>query len=555
MVQLKEAKFIRKGRLGYARVVNMQKTTYKPVVLVVMDGFGVSAEERANAVALAKKPTLDSFDAYYPFTTLQASGIAVGLPWGETGNSEVGHLTIGAGRVIYHHLPRIINAIHDGSFYQNEAFLKAIEHVKARNSKLHIIGLASSGSVHAHVDHLYALLRLAEMGGASRSFLHIITDGKDAIQKEGGKFMGHLAERMAKESPSVRIGSVIGRFYAMDRDEQWERTRKAYELYTQGLGTAIPGSLSEYLGAGYDQGLTDEFIEPGFVPGENGKMLGAVEDGDAVIFANFREDSMRQIVHAFTNPNFDAFPRVVLNNLFVVTMTEYERGIEAKVAFLPIEVRAPLARIISDAGLKQLHIAETEKYAHVTYFFNGGREKPLSHEERILVPSMTNVHFDEVPEMKSAEITSRVIAEMPRYDFILVNYANTDMVGHSGNLEAATRAVEAIDRALADLSKEVLAADGVLVVTGDHGNVEAKRDPLTGEKITEHSLNPVPLYIVGKDFRLSSPRSSNEIRKRKREIGGILTDVAPTVIELMGLKKPAEMTGSSLLLQLLRQRP
>ncbi len=531
----------------------MQKKTYKPVVLVVMDGFGISQEERANAVALAKKPTLDSFDAYYPFTTLQASGIAVGLPWGETGNSEVGHLTMGAGRVIYHHLPRIINAIHDGSFYKNEAFLKAIEHVKAHNSKLHIIGLVSSGSVHSHVDHLYALLRLVETEGVSRSFLHIITDGKDAIQKEGGKFMGHLSERMTKESPSVSIASVIGRFYAMDRDLQWGRTKKAYELYTKGAGAAIQDSVGDYLRACYERDLTDEFIEPGFIPDKNSKMPGAVEDGDAVIFTNFREDSMRQIVHAFASPNFDAFPRQILENLLIVTMTEYERGINALVAFPPIEIRAPLAHVISDAGLKQLHIAESEKYAHVTYFFNGGREKPFPNEERILVPSMTNVHFDEVPEMKSAEITARVIAELPRHDFVLVNYANTDMVGHSGDLAAATKAVEAIDRALADLAEEILATDGVLLVTGDHGNVEAKRDPVTGEKITEHSLNPVPFYIVGKDFRSSSPRSSDEIRKRKKEIGGILTDVAPTVIELMGLRKPAEMTGGSLLAMIARR--
>ncbi|MBI2097084.1 MAG: 2,3-bisphosphoglycerate-independent phosphoglycerate mutase [Candidatus Sungbacteria bacterium] len=525
----------------------MKLRTYKPVALVVMDGFGVSLEEKANAVALAKKPTLDTLDTYYPFTTLQASGIAVGLPWGERGNSEVGHLTMGAGRVIYHSLPRITNDIQDGGFYRNEAFLKAIEHSKINNSKLHLIGLASSGSVHAYIEHLYALLRLLETHQVPRVYLHIVTDGKDAIPKEGEKFMAHLGERMAKEFPHVAIGSVIGRFFAMDRDEQWERTKKAYQLYAEGLGKAITGQVGDELRASYDLGVTDEFIEPAFIPDVTGAMPSVVEDKDAVIFTNFREDSMRQIVRAFAEPAFDAFPRKFMRNLLIVTMTEYERGMNTLVAFPPIEIHAPLARIISEAGMRQLHIAETEKYAHVTYFFNGGREKPFQNEERILVPSLTATHPDDVPEMKAAEITARVVSELPHYDFTLVNYANADMVGHSGNLEAAVKAVEAVDRSLGELLREVPKDGGVVIVTGDHGNVEAKRNPLTGEKLTEHSLNPVPFYIVGEDFRLSIPRTPEGIRQRKREIGGILTDVAPTIIELLGLRKPPEMTGGSLL--------
>jgi len=532
----------------------MQQKSYKPVVLVVMDGFGVSAETEANAVAMATKPTLDMFDVNFPFTTLQASGVAVGLPWGERGNSEVGHLTMGAGRVIYHHLPRIIYSIHDKSFYQNEAFLKAAAHVKKNGTKLHILGLVSSGSVHSHVDHLYALFRFAEEQDIPQTFLHVITDGKDALPKEGEKFLTALALRMTKEFPHVSIASVVGRYYAMDRDDKWERTQKAYQLYTAGVGAKIEGFVGDYLRGLYDKGITDEFIEPAFVTGADSAPLVTIQDGDALIVFNFREDSMRQITHAFVDTAFDAFPRAFIRDLVVVTMTQYESDINALAAFPPMEVNAPLARLISDGGFRQLHIAETEKYAHVTYFFNGGREKPFPAEERILVPSVTTAHFDEVPEMKSAEITARVLAELPRYDFVLVNFANTDMVGHSGNLAAAAKSVEAVDRAMGQLYEGVMAKGGVLVVTGDHGNVEAKRDPITGERLTEHSLNPVPLYLVGKDFRLRRERTPTEIRAQKKEVGGILTDVAPTVLELIGLRKPTEMTGSSLLAGLVRQR-
>ncbi len=529
-----------------------------------MDGFGVSAENKGNAVAAAKKPTLDMLDAAYPFTTLQASGIAVGLPWGEAGNSEVGHLTMGAGRVIYHSLPRIINAIHDGSFFKNEAFLKAAEHVnphtyeigvgvKSRNSRLHILGLASSGSVHSYIDHLCALLKFTEISGVPQTFLHVITDGKDAPPKEGEKFIAQLEERMVNEWPHAKIGSVMGRFYAMDRDEKWDRVKKAYELLTEGAGNKIEGTISQYLRLSYDKGLTDESIEPGFMVGPRGKPLATINDGDAIIIFNFREDSVREITHAFVDNAFDHFPRKKVLDLLVTTMTEYERDMSAETAFPTLSIDWPLARIISDAGFRQLHIAESEKYAHVTYFFNGGREKPYPNEERILVPSVATMHFDDMPEMKSAEITAKVLEELPRHDFILVNFANTDMVGHSGNLDAAVKAVEAVDRAVGELYQAVIGQKGIMIVAGDHGNAEAKRNMITGEKLTEHSLNPVPMYLVGEDFRLPKTREASEILAKKKEIGGILTDIAPTILELMGLGKPTEMTGSSLLTELTRE--
>ena len=315
----------------------------------------------------------------------------------------------------------------------------------------------------------------------------------------------------------------------------------------------IEGLPSEYIRASYERGVTDEFIEPAYVADSEGKPIGLIEDGDAVIMFNFREDSMREIAHALADEAFDAFPRLSMPNLLVVTMTEYSKDLRAVAAFQPLEINAPLARIIADAGLKQLHIAETEKYAHVTYFFNGGREKPFPNEDRVLIPSLQIAHLDDAPEMKAVEIASKTVEELSRYDFILVNFANTDMIGHSGNIEAGIKAVEIVDRAVGRLMEAVLEKDGVLIITGDHGNIEAKRDLVTGERLTEHSLNPVPFYLVGKDFKFVKPRSREEIIAGKREVGGILTDVAPTVLELMGFRKPTEMNGGSLLTSLLKQ--
>ncbi len=523
----------------------MEKS-YKPVVLCVLDGFGVSAEEKGNPVAVARKPNLDFIEANYPFTTLQASGVAVGLPWGEAGNSEVGHLTMGAGRVIYHHLPRIIYSISDKSFFSNEAFSKAVEHVKAQNSRLHLLGLVSSGSVHSYIEHIYALLQFVEETGVSSAFLHVITDGKDAPPKEGEKFLASLESRMADDFPHTKVASVVGRFYAMDRDEKWERVEKAYQLYTSGTGENSPETASEYLRRQYGKGLTDEFVEPTLLLPE-----GQMKDGDALIILNFREDSVREITHAFVDEAFDEFSRVKLDHFLVVTMTEYEKGLNAIPAFTSLNVNEPLAALIAAAGMRQLHIAETEKYAHVTYFFNGGSEGPFPGEDRVLVPSREVTHFEEAPEMKAAEIAARVAESLNTYEFILINFANTDMVGHSGNFNAAVKAVEAVDEAVGTLHRAVIEKGGILIVTGDHGNVEAKWSPVTGERLTEHSINPVPFYLVGNDFRHLATRTAEEVARAKKEAGGILTDVAPTVLELMGIPKPAEMTGTSLLSQLL----
>lgn len=516
----------------------------KPLLLIILDGFGVSLEKEGNPVAEARTPTLNEIERNFPFTTLQASGVAVGLPWGEAGNSEVGHLTMGSGRVIYHHLPRIINSIYDGTFFSNATFLKAVEHVRQNKSALHLAGLVSSGSVHSYIDHLYALLELTKREKIERVFLHIFTDGKDAPPKEGGKFLKILEDRISQEWPQARLASVIGRFYAMDRDEKWDRIRACHGLLTEGRGKKI-SSIPEHLRESYENGITDEFIEPAILVTSN--QLPVIKDSDALIFFNFREDSMREITHAFADDTFDKFPRKKIPNLFLATMTEYEKGILAEAAFPPLDVNWPLSRVLSEAGLTSLHIAETEKYAHVTYFFSGGREKPFQGEERALVPSVVTAHFDDVPEMKAADITTKILENFDRYDVLIANFANADMVGHSGNFKAAIQAVEVIDEQLGQLLNSVLNSKGIMLITGDHGNIELKRDPVSGEKLTEHSVNPVPLYIVGKNFKRSAARSPEEIEKQKSKVDGILTDIAPTILELLELGKPQEMTGKSLL--------
>ena len=519
----------------------------KPLLLTILDGFGVNPEQDGNPVAHAKTPTLNFIERNFPFATLQASGVAVGLPWGEAGNSEVGHLTMGAGRVIYHHLPRIIGSIADGSFFENEALKKAAEHVRQNNSNLHIAGLISSGSVHSYIDHLYAVFDLKKKENIKPVFIHICSDGKDAPPKEGAQFLKTLEERIKKDWPYARFASIIGRFYGMDRDENWDRTASAYKLLTQGTSEKIT-SVSEYLAVVYQKDLTDTFVPPAIVVNDGEEPLAIIQANDALIFSDFREDSMRQIAHAFVDESFDHFAREKIPNLLVVTMTEYEKNLSACAAFPALDIVNPLARVIGEAGLRQLHIAETEKYAHVTYFFNGGVEKPMSGEDRILIASTPTAHFDETPEMKAAEITEKIIANLGQYDVIIANLANTDMVGHSGNFNAAVRAVEVVDESLGKLITAILNADGVMVITADHGNIELKRNMITGEKLTEHSLNPVPCIIIGNDYKLSAPRDEATLTKIKREASGILTDVAPTIIELLELKKPAEMTGKSLLI-------
>lgn len=520
--------------------------TYKPLVLVIIDGFGIPQEKTGSPWETAKMPTFSEIEKFYPFTALQASGIAVGLPWGEEGNSEVGHLTIGAGKIIYNYLPKITVSINDGSFFTNEAFLKAAKHIKnqstEKESALHLIGLFSSGTVHACDDHLYALLEFAKKQEIKNVYLHLFTDGKDAYNKEGQSSFKKLEEILEKQYPFAKIASVIGRKYAMDRDGNWSKIRKTYDLFIGvGAGNQKFESASDYIGKQYIS-LTDDSIEPGMLNEES-----RIKNNDAIIFYNFREDSMRELVHSFVDKNFNKFNRGKKENLFIVTMTEYEKELPVSFAFQSANVENPLAKLISINRMRQLHIAETEKYAHITYFLNGGTEISFENEERVLVQSPNVDSFAKTPEMSAEKIKETLIKNLAQYDFFAVNFANADMVGHTGDLNATTKAIEIIDSCLNEIKNEVLKINGALIITADHGNAEEKIYQTTGQKKTKHSLNPVPFYLITNDFKKQKPKTEEEIKKNYQDIKGTLTDITPTILELIGIKKPIEMTGNSLI--------
>lgn len=524
---------------------------YRPVLLIILDGFGVPQEKTNSTWQIAAMPFFKELEKNYPFTTLQASGIAVGLPWGESGNSEVGHLTIGAGRIIHNYLPKISSSIKNGSFFQNEALLKAIEHCKNNNSSLHFMGLFSTGTVHAHFEHLHALLDLANQNGL-KAYLHLFTDGKDAHKKEGGEFFKKLEDRLAKNFPEIKIASVIGRTYAMDRNGNWEKTEKAYRLLTEGAGDPF-ASASEYISSGYSKNIFDDSVAPGLSYGTEKE--GRIKDNDAVIFFNFREDSVRQLAQAFTDDSFQFFHRKKPENLIFVTMTEYDKNFSCfsqanqtcPAAFKSAEISKSLAEMVSKNGLSQLHIAETEKYAHITYFLNGGIEESFAKEDRILVPSPESGCYDQCPEMSADKITQSILNNLDKYDFIAANFANADMVGHTGNQEATAKAISKIDECLGKISPVLEETGGVTVITADHGNAEEKKYHLSGEDRAKHSLNPVPFFIVGKDFKKHAPVAEKDAEEKYKTTLGTLSDVAPTVLELLGLEKPQEMTGKSLL--------
>lgn len=518
----------------------------KKVVLIVLDGWGVAPPQLGNAPAQANLPTIKYIENYYPATLLHASGINVGLPWWEEGNSEVGHLTLGCGQVIYQYLPRIITAIQNGSFFQNPAFQETIDYVKKNNSRIHLMGLVSSGAIHSYIDHLYALLDLCKNNKIQNVFLHIFTDGRDAPQKEAAKFLQNLSERLLQKNLG-KIATISGRCFAMDRDRKWDRIQKVYECLTEGKGKIAPDPV-EYLKKSYQNGVTDEYIEPTVIDPQ-----GIIKKGDAVIFFNFREDRARELTMAFTEENFEEFERKVKfniggekPNLCFTTMTRYLKNPNIKVAFEPPKIENPLGKVISDAGFSQFRIAETEKYAHVTYFFNGLKEKPFKGEDRLIIPSIGGPHYDKNPEMQAPAITDQLIEKIKteKYQFILANFANADMVGHTGNLKAAIKAAEVIDECLKRLM-EAVKDKYILIITADHGNFEAMISPTTGEILGEHSANPVPFYLIDDSLKSFSPK--NKTSSFTSEAGGFLFDVAPTVLEYLELPPPEEMTGTSLL--------
>lgn len=508
--------------------------------MVVLDGWGIGRRDASNPVHVVEPKNIEFIKHNYPMGSLQASGIAVGLPWNEEGNSEVGHLTLGAGKIIYQHFPRISLAIKDGSFFTNECLSRAFAHAKKNNSKVHLVGLLTDSGVHAHITHLQALLTLANQKNFSNVSLHLFSDGKDAPPKSALKFI----EKIPKE----KIVTLSGRFFAMDRDLHWDRTEKTYKVLT-GKSTQSPNSLTEFLQSSYNRGLTDDFVEPALFKPE-----GAIQDNDSVIFFNFREDSIRQLVEMFINPSSGSDPEQgqeqthkIPQNLYITTFTKYDSKFNLPVAFPAEEITDPLGKVLSDASKVQLRVAETEKYAHVTYFFNGFKEAPFQNEYRVFIPSRSVARPDEFPEMMAKEITIRVVSALAEgvYDFILVNYANPDMIAHTGNFNSAITAVKVIDEAIGSLLKAALDHNHILIVTADHGNIEQMVDPRTGLVETKHDPNQVPIYLIRKNHE--SRKNNAAIKKIERENTGVLSDIAPTILHLMDLPVPPEMTGINLL--------
>ncbi|MFZ5982336.1 MAG: 2,3-bisphosphoglycerate-independent phosphoglycerate mutase [Patescibacteria group bacterium] len=517
----------------------------RTILLIVLDGWGISESSKGNALKEANLPTIEKLNSFYPRINLNASGISVGLPWGEPGNSEVGHMTIGTGRITYQNMPRIGLAIQSQEFFKNQALLGAFENAKKTGGSIHLMGLLGTGSVHSYKDHLYALLEMAKSQDAKKVFLHIFTDGRDSDVKAGLECLKELKDKLG-EFKVGEIATIMGRSFAMDRNNNWDRIEKAYLCLTEGQGEEMNNPL-EYLEKSYRKGVSDEYIEPGCLMGDSGKFEGAIKNGDSVIFFNFREDRARELTKAFTVPGFSKFKRKeFLKELYFAGMTLYEEGLPIEVAFPPVKVSHSLGEIVSKKGLAQLRIAETEKFAHVTYFFNGGQEEVYPKEDRIIVPSPTHVErYDKAPEMSAKELTEKVIAAIrkEKYGFILANFANPDMVGHTGNLKASIKAVETVDSCLSQIIPEILQKDGCLLITADHGNVEEVNNSKTGEADTEHSSNPVPLWFITSENHSEKPRKV----PAPDQVQGMLGDIAPTILELMKTEKPKEMTGESLL--------
>ncbi len=513
------------------------------VTLIVMDGYGCNPRTEGNAIAAAHRPVLSRLWKDDPHTKLRASGLSVGLPEGQMGNSEVGHLNLGAGKVVYQDFTKISQAIRDQSFFQNSVIGDAMAHVKERNSALHIIGLIGQGGVHAHASHLFAVMEAAQRAGVSRVFIHAITDGRDTAPTDGIEAT-RAVEREADRLGVGKIATVSGRYYSMDRDRRWDRTRLAYDAMVHGVGPTAP-SAEEAIVRSYQSDVTDEFIAPTvIVAGADGKPVGTVADGDSVVFFNFRTDRPRQLVRAFVMPDFSEFDRgPQLPDLYFVTMTAYEKDVPTHVAFGATDVTMPLARILSDRGLRQLHAAETEKYAHVTFFFNGGREEAFPGEDRVLIPSPRDVGtYDKKPEMSGREVAQATAEAIDtgRYQFVLVNFANADMVGHTGVMEAAVKAVETVDAGVGAVVDATVRQGGVALITADHGNAEQMIDYDTGGPYTAHTVsNPVPFILVSGQHQ---PLEDVHLRQN-----GVLADVAPTVLQLLGIPRPDDMTGRSLI--------
>jgi len=539
-------------------------TPNRPVVLLIIDGWGIAPPGPGNAVSLAKIPVMTKLISTFPHTQLLASGEAVGLPHGEDGNTETGHLNLGAGFIVYQDLPRINMSIADGSFFQNPAFLSAVNHVKKNQSSIHLLGLIGTGGVHSNLEHLFALLHLCKEEGLKNVFLHLFTDGRDSPPTSAPIYLKQVEEQIVHIGIG-QIASISGRYYAMDRDNRWERTEKVYNALTKGVGEIV--SLpQEAISNAYKRSETDEFIKPTLIVG-NDNVKHTIMDNDAVIFFNFRVDRPRQLTKAFVLPDlqsgvakvaFDPYavkyfkkhivdqPKEIkvftrgpqIKNLFFVTMTEYEQELPAISAYPPEKIKNPLGKVISTAGLRQLHVSESEKERFVTYYFNGLREDPFPGESDVIIPSPLIATYDLKPEMSAFEITESLLLriESRMYDFIIVNFANPDMVAHTGNIEASVKACEVVDECVGKIINQIIALDGSCIITSDHGNVEELINKESGGIDTEHSTYPVPFICASKKFQ-----------GKGRIPTGILADIAPTVLSLLGIPVPSDMSGKNLL--------
>ena len=511
----------------------MKKTT----VLMILDGFGITDKAEGNAIKAANTPNIDGLMTKYPYKIGYASGLDVGLPAGQMGNSEVGHLNIGAGRIIYQDYTRISKDIEDGGFFKNEALLAAVKNAKDNNTAVHIYGLLSDGGVHSDIAHLFALLKMMKQNDVKDVYVHAFMDGRDTAPTSGIGFIESLEENM-RSIGIGKIASVMGRYYAMDRDNRFERTKLAYDALVSGSPITAK-TAAEIMHKSYDEGVTDEFIKPAAVVDEEGKPVGLIKSGDSIIFFDFRPDRARQLTRAFCDPEFDGFEKTKnISNITYVCFTDYDHTIPNKlVAYGKLSFKNTLGEYAASLGLKQLRLAETEKYAHVTFFFNGGIEEPNKNEDRILVPSPKVATYDLKPEMSALEVTDELIKAIKghEYDLIIINYANTDMVGHTGIFDAAVKAVECIDKCVDNVVKCVIDENAQMFICADHGNIEKMVDYETGEPFTAHTTNPVPFILVN---------YTDGIGLRD---GGKLADIAPTLLAMMGIKKPEEMTGESLL--------
>ncbi|NLJ79486.1 MAG: 2,3-bisphosphoglycerate-independent phosphoglycerate mutase [Firmicutes bacterium] len=505
-----------------------------PTALIILDGFGLSPEREGNAVSAAKTPTVEWLNSHVPHSVLSASADSVGLMEGQMGDSNVGHLNIGAGRIVYQDVVRISKAIQNGEFFKNEVLLKTIRKAREKEGSLHLMGLVSPGGVHSHTEHLYALLQLAKDQGLSSVFVHAFLDGRDVPPSSAHQYLAELEQKM-EEIGVGQIATISGRYYAMDRDKRWERVAQAYQAL-MGVGRTA-GSSAAAINSAYAAGETDEFVIPTVLTKE-GRPRGVIKDGDSVFFFNFRADRARELTWAFVDSDFSGFKRRQKPDVFYAAMTQYDAELEVPFAFGPQKLENTLGAYLASLGKTQLRIAETEKYAHVTFFFNGGVEKPNPGETRILVPSPAVPTYDLQPEMSAPEVTKRAAAEIERgiYDLIVLNYANCDMVGHTGNFSAAVKAVEAVDKGLGQVLEAIKKQGGSALITADHGNAEQMVDAKTGEPHTAHTLNQVPVWLF------NAPKSYG-LRS------GILADLAPSLLELMNIPQPQEMTGKSLILK------